>query len=227
MIRFGISGCGGFAEKAILPLIANMPDAQVTTIYGGSSERLETIKQKFNVNRICGSYDELAGSDDVDAVYISSPNVFHKEQAIAAACAGKHILCEKPLGMNASECREIVDTCHKQAVKLTVDHWSPFAPAQQKVAQLVNEGVIGEVSFLYLSINVGGYSDLSAIGWRADPKKSGGGPLMDLAVHMVDLGCFFLDDKVKSIMAYVRPERTQTQIELDVRDSLDKDFEKY
>jgi len=216
MVQFGICGCGGFAEKAVLPMLRKVNGAEVTALFGGSNqERLQKLGKEFGVSRICDTFDDLVGTDDVDAVYISSPNVFHKEQTIAAARAGKHVLCEKPMAMNATECREMVDVCRQQGVKLTVDFCYPFGSAQQRVKELIDEGAIGEVSYLYLSWNIAGYGDNETLGWRGDPKKSGGGPLMDLGTHMVDLACFFLNDTVESVMAYVRPARSDTEIEID------------
>jgi len=197
-------------------MIKKTPNAEIAAVFDADSERTRMIAAKFDVARTCTSFEDLVGGDDIDVVYIAAPNVFHMEQTIAAAKAGKHILCEKPLGMNAEQCRQMVEVCRKQGVKLAVDFWAPFAPAQQRVMELIQEGVIGKVSFIYLSMNVGGYGDLDAIGWRADPKMAGGGPLMDLAVNVIYLACFFLDDKVESVMARVRPQKTETLIETDV-----------
>ncbi len=215
MIRFGMCGCGGFIEKAVLPRMRDVENARPVAAFDTSKECLERVCRDFDIARACTSYAELLSADNVDAVYIASPNVFHKEQVLAAAKAGKHVFCQKPMGLNAAECRDMVRTCRQCGVKLGVGFCYPFGGAQQRAKELIQEGVIGEVSHIHISFNLGTYTR-ETVGWRCDPKMSGGGPLMDLAPHLVNLACFFLDDKVESVMAYVRPGKTDTEIETDV-----------
>ena len=215
MIRFGMCGCGGFIEKAILPRMRAVENAQPVAAFDVDKERLGKICKEFDIAQACNTFEELLRAEDVDVIYIASPNVFHKEYTILAAQAGKHVFCQKPMAMNAGECREMVEACRSQGVKLGIGFCFPFGGAQQRAKELIKDGAIGDVSHLYLSYNLGGYNP-DTVGWRCNPKMSGGGPLMDLAPHLVNLACFFLDDKVSSVMAYVRPEKTQTEIELDV-----------
>ena len=212
MIHFGLSGCGGFAERAVLPLLQRVDNAKAVAAY--DERNIDDVCKKFGLTAF-DSLEEMLNSADIQAVYVCSPNVFHKDHIIAAAMAGKHVLCEKPMGLNAQECREAVEVCRSCNVKLGVDFCYPFAGGQQKAKQLIQEGAIEEVSYLHLSFNLGGYNKETA-GWRCDPKMSGGGPLMDIAPHLIHLACFFLEDTAESVMAYVRPDLTATDIELDV-----------
>ncbi len=214
MLRFGICGCGGFVEKGVLPLLTRIPDIQIVAAYNPSSTRLDRVAEEFSIRHRFANYEDLVACKDVDAIYIASPSVFHKDQTIAAANAGKHVLCEKPMGMNAAECRQMVEVCEARGVKLGIGFCYPFAGAQQKVHQLVRDGAIGEVSYYTISFSLGCYNK-DTVGWRCEPKMSGGGPLMDIAPHLINLGCYFLDDTVDTVMSYVRPELTQEQVELD------------
>ena len=117
--------------------------------------------------------------------------------------------------MNAAECREIIDVCHSSGVKLGVGFCYRFQGAQKRVKEMIAAGEIGEVSYIHLSFNLGGYNPETA-GWRCNPAMSGGGPLMDIAPHMIDLASFLLDDTVESTMAYVHPLKTDKAIETDV-----------
>jgi glucose-fructose oxidoreductase len=215
VLGFGICGCGGFFENAILPMMQRVENARPVLVYDSvNRKKVEDISSRFNIG-IAETFEGLINSKDINVVYIGSPNVYHKEQTIAAARAGKHVLCEKPMGLNAAECQEMVCACDESNVKLGVDFCYPFAGGQQKVKELIDEGAIGEVSNIHISFNLGGYNK-DTVGWRCDPKISGGGPMMDLAPHLINLAGFFFDDKVASVMAYLRPELTETEIELDV-----------
>ena len=212
MVRFGFSGCGGFAERAVLPLLQRVENAKA--VAACDKRNIDDVCNKFGLAAF-GSLEEMLESAEIEAVYVCSPNVFHKGQIITAAKAGKHVMCEKPLGLNAQECREAVEVCKASYVKLGVDFCYPLAGAQQKAKQLAQEGAIGEVSHIHISFNLGTYNK-ETVGWRCDPKMSGGGPLMDVAPHLVHLASFFLEDTAESVMAYVRPPLTDTDIEQDV-----------
>lgn len=215
MIRFAMCGCGGFIERAVLPMMKKAGNAKPVAAFGGNERQVQKVCDLFEIKNICRSYEELLAVPGVDAVYIASPNVFHKPQAIAAAEAGKHVFCQKPLGMNGAECKAMLAACKRNKVRLGVGFCYRFGGAQQKVRQMIKSGAIGEVSYVYLSFHLFGYNPKTA-GWRCDPKKSGGGPLMDLAPHLVDLAGFFLDDQAESVMAYVKPPMSSKRTERDV-----------
>ncbi len=215
MIGFGICGCGSFIENAVLPMMQDVENAKAIAAFDVNKDVLGKICKKFDIAQACNTFEELLNAQGVDVIYIASPNVFHKEHTILAAQAGKHVFCQKPMGMDAPQCREMIEACRSKGVKLGIGFCYPFAGAQQRVKELIEEDAIGQVSYLHISFNLGDY-DPETVGWRCDPKLSGGGPLMDLAPHLINLACFFLNDKVESVMAYVRPEKTETQIETDV-----------
>ena len=213
MMRFGVCGCGAFAEKAFLPILANVDQAKATAVFDAKDKnRQKQLQTQFNIPRGCDSFESLIEGDDIDVVYIATPNVFHKELVISAARASKHILCEKPLGMNTNQCREMVDQCRQHNVKLGVDFCYPFGDAQRKVKELIKQGAIGKISFIHFS-----WSFLADVtnNWHGDAKISGGGPLMDVAPHIIDLARFYFEDDIESVSAYVRPEKTDAEIEMD------------
>jgi len=214
MINFGICGCGGFIEKAILPNMLAVKNANPIAAFDTDRERLERICNEFSIERACNSFEDLIALEEIDVIYISSPNVLHKEQTIAAAKAGKHVFCQKPMGMNAHECYEMIEACKMHSVKLGVGFCYTFGGAQQKVRQMIRDGIIGVASYMQISFSLGGYNPESA-GWRYNPKLSGGGPLMDVAPHLIDLAFFLFSDTAESVMSYVRPDPSDTQIELD------------
>ena len=215
MISLGICGCGRFVEQGVLPLVKDVGNVKLAAVFDTRGQRAQQIADEFAIPKVFDNYDELLGCAEIDAVYIATPNSYHKDHTIAAAKAGKHVLCEKPMGRDAAECREMIEACRENRTRLAVGFCYPLGGAQQKAKQLITEGCIGEVSYIHISYNLASYTPEN-VGWRCDSKISGGGPLMDLAPHLVHLGCFFLDDKAESVMAYVRPEKTESQVETDV-----------
>jgi predicted dehydrogenase len=214
MIRIGICGCGVFIQRAVLPMMARVGSIEVLAAFDSDQSLLSKVCHNFQIDHTCGSFEELLNIDGLDVIYIASPNKFHKSQTIAAANAGKHVFCQKPMGLNTAECREMLTICHDKNVKLGIGFCYRFQGAQQLAKELIAQGKIGEVSHINFSFNLGGFTRES-VGWRCDRKMSGGGPLMDIAPHIIDLSSYLLDDEVESVMAYVRPGETEDDVETD------------
>ena len=215
MIRLGISSAGAFVERGVLPRLQAVESIRVTAISDKlEPNRAQALARTFDIDQALNDFEEIINSDLVDAVYVCAPNCFHREMTIAAAEAGKHVICEKPLGLNAAECRAMVEACHACGVTLAVGFCYPHAGPQRKVKQLIDEDVIGPVSNIHLSFSLVNFTKAVG-GWRCDPKVSGGGPLMDLAPHLIHLACFFAQSHAESVMAYVHPDQTESEIETD------------
>lgn len=214
MLRFGMCGCGAFIQKAVLPMLARIDSLQVAAAYDTNQVQLERACADFRITRACANFEELLAAEDVDVIYVASPNVFHKEQVIAAAASGKHIFCQKPMGMNAAECVEMVAACRKANVRLGMGFCYRFQGAQQLAKTLMANGTIGDVSHIHYSFNLGGFTR-ETVGWRCERSLSGGGPLMDIAPHLIDLACYFLEDRVESVMAYVEEGQSEEDVERD------------
>ncbi len=214
MIRFGMCGCGGFIEKAVLPMMLRSGKAMPVAAYDANAAARDRVADAFGIAHRCATYEELLADPDVDVVYVASPNAFHCDQTVRAAAAGKHVFCQKPMGMDAAECERMVRACDDAGVRLGMGFCYRFQGAQEEAKRRIGDGTLGAVTRLDLSFNLGGYNPRTA-GWRCDAKLAGGGPLMDLAPHLVDLAAWLLDDTVVSVMAYVDPERTADAIELD------------
>lgn len=215
MLGFGMCGCGGYIERAALPMIEVIPEAQAVAAYDVSADRVNLCADKFEIPNRCFTFEDLLRIKEVDIVYVATPNALHKPQTIAAAEAGKHVFSQKPLGLNVQECREMIASCKANGVKLGVGFCNRFHGAQQKAVNMVREGVLGDVTYMHSSFNLFGYT-VETANWRCDPKLAGGGPLMDLSPHIVDWAAYVFDDVPVSAMAYVRPKPTDTQVEMDV-----------
>ena len=215
MIRLGLSSAGVFVERGVLPRLQDVENVKVAAISDPfQPDRANTLAETFGIELKFDGFQAMIESDAIDAVYICAPNCFHHDLVIAAAQAGKHVLCEKPLSLNAAEGEGMVQACEKHGVKFGIGFCYPHAGPQKKVKQLLDQGTIGDLSHIHLSFNLVSFTK-DVAGWRCDPKISGGGPLMDLAPHLVHLACFMADDKVESVMAYVEPPMDENQIETD------------
>ena len=215
MIRLGLSSAGIFVERGVLPRLKNVENIQLAAISDPfQPQRANELAETFGIERTFVDFHTMIESSAIDAVYVCAPNCFHHDLVIAAAKAGKHVLCEKPLALNTAQAEEMVRVCQQHGVKLGIGFCYPHAGPQKKIKKLVDDGVIGKLSHIHLSFNLVNFHKEVA-GWRCDPKVSGGGPLMDLAPHLVHLACFLSDDKVESVMAYVEPEKDATKVETD------------
>jgi levoglucosan dehydrogenase len=155
---------------------------------------IETAK-KAGFDKAYKNFDELINDPDVDVVDIVTPNSLHKDQIIRALAAGKHVLCEKPLSLNASEAIDIEKAAAASDKKAGMIFNYRFIPAIMKAHELMDKGLIGEIySFRAEYYHTGYQNPQRPYNWRMDFNKSGGGALADLGIHVIDLLRYLLGD---------------------------------
>ncbi|WP_431160273.1 Gfo/Idh/MocA family protein [Flagellimonas beolgyonensis] len=147
-IRWGIVGPGKIAIKFAVDLQL-VKDAALTGVASRDLGRAKAFAEEYNIPHAFGSYDELFQSDVVDALYIATPHNFHKDLAIAAMKNGKHVLCEKPMGISRAEVEEMVAVAKANNVFLMEALWSRFNPTIQQVKDKVEQGQIGDLTYLH------------------------------------------------------------------------------
>ena len=184
-IKWGVIGCGGIADRRTLPGMMLCENAELIAVMDANKEAADRCKEKYNAKYAFDNIEELLSLDEIEAVYIASPVFCHKEQAMAAADAQKHILIEKPVGITASEAKEIAEYCKNKGVKLGVGFMMRFHAYHQKMRELVKSGKIGEIVSARAQLTCW-YPEMENC-WRQDIKLSGGGAMMDMGVHCVDL----------------------------------------
>ncbi len=199
-IGWGIIGSTGIADKRTIPEgIIPSPGSKLVALMGPHREKLVPLAKKYGVSKCYATEEDLLADPDVDAVYIASPNYLHRAQAVAAAEEGKHILCEKPFAMNVKECHEIIAACKKHDVKLAVGFMMRFHSCHQQALRAVKEGSLGQL--IMGRVQFGGwYPDMPGA-WRQDRARGGGGSLMDLGIHAIDLLRMYLGDAAE-VSAY-------------------------
>ena len=186
-LKWGVAGCGRFAEQSFIPTIKLLRKNVVTSLYSSDINRAKSLADKFGIETHFNNYDEFLKSD-INAIYISSANLNHYQQVIAAAKAGKHILCEKPLAMTSLEAEEMVKTCEQNNVQLSVNYVYRFHPLIIKSKEIIANQMLGKIVSIHLNFNIDAPPGSN---FRFNKSQSGGGALRDLGTHMIDLLRYF------------------------------------
>ena len=184
-LKWGIIGCGGIADRRTLPGMMLSETSVPYAVMDANPDVLEAVKEKYGAKYAFTDYRDVLALPEVDAVYIASPVFCHKEQALAAAAAGKHILLEKPLGLTSEESLEIIEACERAGVKLGVGFMMRFHSYHQAIKEAIKQGMIGDIVSMRAQFNCW-YPDIEGA-WRQKKALSGGGALVDLGIHCIDL----------------------------------------
>lgn len=183
-LKWAVIGSGGIARRRTIPEgIVPARNATLVSVYGTNAVTNMEVAKQFGA-RACDSIEALLSSD-IDAVYIASPNHAHLEQVLACAKAGKHVLCEKPLGMNVAEAEQMLAACKAAGVQLGVAFMMRFHAQHQAALELIQHGKLGKPVYARAQLSCW-YPKLDRA-WRQKQELAGGGALIDLASHCIDL----------------------------------------
>jgi len=198
MFRWGAVGVGGFFDRIIAPAMAADPNSSLAAVVSRDKRRGEAIAGRWDAEASYTRYEDMLESPAVDAVYVATPNALHSAQVIAAAGAGKHVFCEKPLGIDQREAAEAVDACRMGGVALGIDFHNRYLPWVQDVTEMVDVGAIGDV--ILVEVDVGsGPRDYT--NWRADPAMAGLGSVHNVGVHALDFLGMILGSEPGEVLA--------------------------
>ena len=187
-LRWGLIGAGDIARKRVAPALRDLPNCELVSVSRSRQNLAEEFAKEFGARRWYAEWRDQIDDDEIDAVYIATPVYLHAEQAIAAAEAGKHVLCEKPMALNVAQCNEMIAACQKNDVKLGVAYYRRFYPAVIRAKQLIRSGEIGDV--VVAQMNAFEHFDPALDDprrWLLDKDKNGGGPMMDFGCHRIEV----------------------------------------
>lgn len=187
-IRWGILGCGDIVRKRVARAIQDQPDCELLAVCRRDAAKLHEFRRAFGVERGYTHDADLLADPDIDAVYIATPVRLHLPQTLAAAAAGKHVLVEKPMARTTAECDRMIAACRERGVQLGVAYYRRFYPLVARLKELLAAGEIGRP--LSVSAITATPLDMAPGGdgyWRVLPEESGGGALMDVGSHRLDL----------------------------------------
>lgn len=199
MIRFGIVGAGGIAQKFAKDIMFSK-GAVATAVASRNLEKAEKFKDEYGIQYAFGSYEEMAKSDKIDAVYIATPHNFHMEQSILFMNHKKHVMCEKPIAVNVMEFEKMVDSSKENNVLLMEAMWTRFLPVTLKVREVVKSKKLGKLKHAYLEF---GFAVMGLGGdeSRLFNKNLAGGSLLDMGIYPVAYTLNITDQPIKSINA--------------------------
>jgi predicted dehydrogenase len=192
-------GSGGIARRRTIPEgIARAANAELAAVYDVNEEVNRAVARAFGA-KPASSLAQLLECE-VDAVYIATPPNVHWEQTVASAASGKHVLCEKPLGLNVAEAEAMAESCCRAGVRLGTAFMMRFHAQHQAALQLIQQGRVGKPVLGRAQLSCW-YPPLAGA-WRQDPATGGGGSLMDMGGHCIDLLAMFFG-KVRKLCCLI------------------------
>lgn len=193
-VRIGVIGCGGIANTKHMPAEKRNPAAELVAFCDVVEERAIKAREDFGTPEctVYTDYRQLLQDKSIDAVLVLTPNNAHCRITVDALDAGKHVLCEKPMAMNYAEAKEMLAARDRSGKVLTIGYQNRFRPDSLYLKKLADEGMFGDVY----------YAEAIAIRRRAvptwgvfiDKEKQGGGPLIDIGTHALDLTLFMMNN---------------------------------
>ena len=196
-VRWGVLSTANIGRAAVNPAIQVSRNGVLTAVASRVEDRARAFAEAHGIETAYGSYQALLDDETIDAVYIPLPNSMHRDWVIRAAEAGKHVLCEKPLGLGAAECEEMDSAARRNGVKLMEAFMYRFHPRTERVVELLGEGRLGDIrairsSFTFRLTNPGNI--------RLDPTL-GGGALMDVGCYCVNVSRTMAGEEPHAVQA--------------------------
>ncbi len=200
-VRIGIIGCGGIANGKHMPALSKLPDVELVAFCDIIYEKAVKAAADYGAPgaKTYEDYKELLKDKSIDVVHVLTPNISHSPITVDALNAGKHVMCEKPMAKNTEEAKAMIAAAKKNGKKLTIGYQNRFRPDSQYMKHICEKGDLGEIY----------YARAQAIRRRAvptwgvflDEEKQGGGPLIDIGTHALDLTLYMMDNyEVEAVM---------------------------
>ncbi len=209
ILKWGLIGCGDIAQKRVAPALRDLPGCELVAVSRARPELAESFARAFGARKWYATWQEMLGDPELHAIYIATPPRWHAAQTVAAAEAGKHVLCEKPMAMDVAECDRMIAACRANHVKLGIAYYRHCYPAIARIKEVIASGEVGRVVL----------AQINAFEWFDPPpsharywfvkQEAGGGPMFDFGCHRIELLFHLLGPirQVSSLTAKVAFER--------------------
>ena len=187
-LRWGLIGCGDIAQKRVAPALRDLPNCDLIAVNRAQYDKAELFAKKFGAGKWYEDWRDVISDEEIDAVYVATPVYLHAEQTIAAAEAGKHVLCEKPMAMNPDECDRMIAACRANSVKLGVAYYRRFYPVVNRIKEIIESGEIGQP--VMAQVNAFEWFNPEPEHprhWLIKKERAGGGPMFDFGCHRVEV----------------------------------------
>lgn len=206
-VKWGILGAAPIAERRVIPAMQNCQRAEVVAVASRSFDKARALAKQFSIPKAYGSYEELLGDPEIEAIYNPLPNHLHVEWSIRAASRGKHVLCEKPLSRSVAEARRLLEARDEYSVKIGEAFMVRTHPQWLRTAELVHSGRIGKLRsaagfFSYFNVDPASTRNI---------EEFGGGGLMDIGCYPIKTTRFvFAEEPVRVIACIERDPSFKT-----------------
>lgn len=186
VLRVAIMGLGGYGNRVADAMQACVK-AKLVGVISGTPSKIKDWQSRFSIpDKNCYNYenfDRIKDNKDIDVVYITTPNALHHDQVIRVAAAGKHVICEKPMALNAKQGQEMIAACKKANVKLLVGYRMHFEPKTLEIISMRKNGDFGKIMFFQGQC---GFRIGDPTQWRLNKELAGGGSLMDIGIYAIN-----------------------------------------
>jgi myo-inositol 2-dehydrogenase/D-chiro-inositol 1-dehydrogenase len=185
VVRFGLVGCGAMGRELGEALKSCVAEAALLAAFDRYRPNMERLCADLGA-RPADSLEELLDSADVGAVIVASPNHLHRDQTVAAAAAGKHVFCEKPMALSLADCDDMIAACDRAGVRLMVGHSMRLYPLTKRLLEIAASGDLGAPRFAFASYFFSGFRERDSGIWHLDRANSGG-LFFHMGIHHIDL----------------------------------------
>jgi predicted dehydrogenase len=211
MVRFGILGFGLHGVRRLMPGFALAQNSRIFAISRRTLDKARESARQYSIPLAFDSPEDLCRCPEVDAVFVTSPNALHLPHVLMAIEQRKPVLCEKPMGVNADECRHMVEAAISANVLLGVAQVFRFEDSTARLREKIASGQIGRPVFARSEFSYPGRGHVRE--WITDPALAGGGPIADVAVHCIDALRYILQDEVVSVSARGMSDEESGEVE--------------
>jgi predicted dehydrogenase len=195
ILKVAIMGLGSYGTR-VGEAMQSCKRAKLVGVISGTPSKIKKWQSKYEIpDKNCYNYenfDAIKDNPGIDAVYVITPNGLHKNQTIRVAKAGKHVICEKPMGINAKEGQEMVDACKEAGVKLLIGYRMHFEPKTVAVIKMRKDGDFGDLKFFQ---GQSGFIIGDPTQWRLNKELSGGGAMMDIGIYSINGARYMLGEE--------------------------------
>lgn len=209
-------GLGYYSTDLLAPALQETQYGYLAGIVTGTPEKAQTWKEKYNIPEKniynYDNFDEIAKNPDIDVVYVVLPNSMHKEFTIRAAKAGKHVFCEKPMAVTSADCREMIDACRENGVKLAIGYRMQHEPHTLEIMRMGKEKSIGPIRMI--TAGAGWRWDAPGDHWK-NKKAYGGGAMMDMGVYSLQAARYAMGEEPIAVAAQQYTRRPEVFSEVD------------
>ena len=227
--KLGIAlvGLGGYSSGQLAPALQETQNCYLAGIVTGTPGKEKEWAEKYNIPQKniynYKTFDSIADNKDIDIVYVVLPVGMHKEYTIRAANAGKHVICEKPMAVNAADCQEMIDACKKANRLLSIGYRLHFEPFNMEAMRIGQQKVYGKILTINADNGFTWGNDMSS--WRLNKALAGGGGLMDMGVYAIQAARYTTREEPAHVTAREEKLRPDVFKEVDETVYFDLDFD--